>query len=221
MTTLALFDLDHTLLSGDSDVLWCAWLMQEGLLDRTTFEPRNAAMEAGYRAGTVSVQDFCGFYVSTLAGRSPAQWEPLRQRFLHEQIVPRIPEAAREQLRLHQRAGDLVVMTTATNRLITELTAAHLGLEHLIATECELDADGTCTGRIAGEPNMREGKVRRLQAWLDARGLELAALDSIAYSDSMNDAPLLCATRRAVAVDPDPRLAALAAERGWPVLRWR
>ena len=221
MTTLALFDLDHTLLSGDSDVLWCEWLMREGLLERASFEPRNAEMERRYRAGSVSAQEFCGFYVSTLAGRTLAQWEPLRQRFLAEEIVPRIPDAAREQVRLHRAAGHLLVMTTATNRVLTELTAGHLGFEHLIATECEIAPDGRCTGRIAGEPNMREGKLVRLHAWLDARGMKLEALDSVAYSDSINDAPLLSAARRAVAVDPDPRLAALAAERGWEVLRWR
>ena len=156
-----------------------------------------------------------------MAGRTLAQWEPLRQRFLVEEIVPRIPDAGRQQVRHHQAAGHLLVMTTATNRVLTELTAAHLGFEHLIATECEIASDGTCTGRIAGEPNMREGKLVRLHAWLDARGLKLQALDSVAYSDSINDAPLLSAARRAVAVDPDPRLAALAAERGWQVLRWR
>ena len=221
MPTLALFDLDHTLLSGDSDVLWCEWLMQEGVLDRATFEPRNAAMEAGYRAGSIGTHEFCGFYVSTLRGRSPAQWEPLRQRFLREEIVPRIPEAARARVRAHQDAGDLLVMTTATNRVLTELTAAHLGFEHLLATECELGADGAYTGRLAGEPNMREGKVVRLHGWLAGQGLVLEELHSVAYSDSINDAPLLAAATRAVAVDPDPKLAAMAAERGWEVLRWR
>lgn len=221
MQTLALFDLDHTLLSGDSDVLWCDWLMREGLLDRASFEPRNAAMEAGYQAGTVTVAEFCGFYVGTLAGRTLAQWAPWRQRFLTEAIAPRIPDAARAQVRQHQEAGHTVVMTTATNRVITELTAQHLGIEHLIATECECGADGRYTGRVAGTPNMREGKVTRLHAWLAERGTTLDAHDSVAYSDSMNDVPLLSAARRAVAVDPDARLAALAVERGWTVLRWR
>jgi HAD superfamily hydrolase (TIGR01490 family) len=221
LATLALFDLDHTLLSGDSDVLWCEWLMDEGLLERASFEARNAEMEARYRAGSVSAREFCGFYVSTLAGRSLAQWEPLRRRFLAEEIVPRIPQPARAQVQQHQAAGHLLVMTTATNRVLTELTAEHLGFEHLIATECEVGPDGTCTGRIDGEPNMREGKLVRLHAWLGAQGLDLATLDSVAYSDSINDAPLLGAARRAVAVDPDPRLAALAAERGWEVVRWR
>ena len=221
MATLALFDLDHTLLTGDSDVLWCEWLMKEGVLERATFEPRNAAMEAGYKAGTVSVAEFCGFYVGTLAGRTLEQWQPMRERFLVEEIVPRIPPAARDQVRHHQDAGHTVVLTTATNRVITALTAQHLDIEHLIATECEVGADGCFTGRVAGTPNMREGKVARLQAWLTERGTCLDALDSIAYSDSMNDAPLLSAARLAVAVDPDPRLAALARERGWKVLRWR
>jgi HAD superfamily hydrolase (TIGR01490 family) len=220
-STLALFDLDHTLLSGDSDVLWCEWLMTQGLLERASFEPRNAAMEAGYKAGTVSVAEFCGFYVGTLAGRTLEQWHPMRQRFLVEEIAPRIPPAARDQVRHHQDAGHTVVLTTATNRVITELTAQHLDIEHLIATDCEVGADGCFTGRVAGTPNMREGKVARLQTWLAERGTCLDALDSIAYSDSMNDAPLLSAARRAVAVDPDPRLAALASDRGWKVLRWR
>ena len=220
-STLALFDLDHTLLTGDSDVLWCEWLMKEGVLERATFEPRNAAMEAGYKAGTVSVAEFCGFYVGTLAGRTLEQWQPMRERFLVDEIVPRIPPAARDQVRRHQDAGHTVVLTTATNRVITELTAQHLDIEHLIATECEVGADGCFTGRVAGTPNMREGKVARLQAWLAERGTALDAPDSVAYSDSMNDAPLLSAARRAVAVDPDPRLAALATERGWTVLRWR
>jgi HAD superfamily hydrolase (TIGR01490 family) len=219
--TLALFDLDHTLLDGDSDVLWCQFLMRHGLLDAKAFAPRNAAMEAGYRAGTVSVADFCAFYVGTLAGRSVAQWQPLCQQFLQEDIVPRLGPQAHALVARHQAAGDTVVLTTATNRVITTLTAAHLGLEHLIATECEAAPDATLTGKVSGTPNMREGKVTRLHAWLAEKDLTLDALDSVAYSDSMNDAPLLSVVRRAVAVDPDPRLAALAAERGWTVLRWR
>ena len=173
MQTLALFDLDHTLLSGDSDVLWCDWLMREGVLDRASFEPRNAAMEAGYKAGTVSVAEFCGFYVGTLAGRSLAQWEPLRQRFLAQEIAPRIPVQAHAQVRHHQDAGHTVVLTTATNRVITELTAQHLGISHLIATECEVGTDGCFTGRVAGTPNMRDGKVTRLHAWLNEHGTAL------------------------------------------------
>lgn len=217
---LALFDLDHTLLSGDSDVLWCDFLMDQGLLDRSRFAARNAQMQADYQAGSVDAPAFAGFYVSTLAGRSPAQWQPLRERFLREVIAPRIPADAHALVHEHQRAGDTVVMTTATNRYITELTAQHFGIGHLIATECEL-LDGVFSGRAEGVLNMREGKVHRLQAWLSARGQRLEACDSVAYSDSINDLPLLRAVRRAVAVDPDDRLCALAQQAGWRVIRLR
>lgn len=220
---LTLFDLDHTLLSGDSDVLWCDFLMDQGVLDRATFAPHNADMEARYKAGTVGVQEFSEFFVGTLAGRTPAQWEPLRQRFCTEVIVPRLPAEARALVAGHQQAGDTVVLTTATNRFLTELTAQHLRINHLLATECEHDAEGRFTGRTAGTLNMREGKVTRLQQWLHQTGrpaLEHWPSGSItAYSDSMNDLPLLSIAHTAVAVDPDARLLAVAQERGWRVMR--
>jgi HAD superfamily hydrolase (TIGR01490 family) len=216
---LALFDLDHTLLAGDSDVLWCEFLMQRGVLERAAFAARNAAMEREYRAGTVSAQAFCGFYVSTLAGRTPQAWQPEREAFLREVIAPRLGRAARELVHEQLREGALVVLTTATNRFITELTAAELGIEHLLATECEIGADGRFTGRTQGTLNMREGKVERLQAWLASRGVQLADCESLAYSDSTNDLALLEAVDHAFAVHPDARLAAIAQQRGWPVLQ--
>ncbi|HSW06947.1 HAD family hydrolase [Aquabacterium sp.] len=217
---LTLFDLDHTLLDGDSDVLWCEFLMDQGVLERAAFAERNAAMERDYQTGTVSAEDFCAFYVSTLSGRSRAAWQPLRRRFLDEVIAPRISVAAHVLVQKHSGAGELVVMTTATNRFITELTAAHLGIAHLIATECETSADGF-SGRPSGTLNMREGKVTRLHDWLAVRRIDLHECDSTLYSDSINDLPLLCAVRKPVAVDPDARLAAEAAERGWPVISLR
>jgi HAD superfamily hydrolase (TIGR01490 family) len=215
---LTLFDLDHTLLEGDSDVLWCEFLMQRGVLDRTTFGERNAAMEREYRAGTVTTRAFSEFFVCTLAGRSPAGWQPLREAFLREVIAPRLGAAARTLVREQQRSSTMVVLTTATNRFLTELTAGELGIEHLIATECELGADGTFTGRTRGTLNMRDGKAVRLQAWLAERGRRLADFESFAYSDSMNDITLLEMVDRPHAVHPDERLAAIAAARGWPVL---
>ena len=214
---LTLFDLDHTLLHGDSDVLWCEFLMDEGVLERREFAARNADMEARYRAGTVGAEEFAHFYVGTLTRRAAADWEPLRHRFLREIAAPRIPRAATELVSTHLEAGDLVVMTTATNRFITELTAQHFGIPHLIATEPEL-AVGTFTGGTTGTLNMREGKVTRLHQWLQQRGASLADFHSTAYSDSINDLPLLEAVRTPVAVDPDPRLAEIARERGWKVL---
>jgi HAD superfamily hydrolase (TIGR01490 family) len=215
---LTLFDLDHTLLDGDSDVLWCDFLMDEGLLDRGSFAARNAEMERRYKAGTVDATEFADFYVGTLGGRSPAQWESLRHLFLERCVLPRIPQAALALVRRHQDAGDLVVMTTATNRFITELTARHVGIRHLIATEPALEA-GLFTGRTDGTLNMREGKVERLHAWLQGRGQRLSAFESWAYSDSINDLPLLMAVNHAIAVDPDARLQQEAVDRGWAVLR--
>ena len=217
---LTLFDLDHTLLHGDSDVLWCEFLLEQCVLDREQFEVRNAQMEAGYQAGTVDAAAFAGFYVSTLAGRSPAQWESLRQRFLAEWIVPRIPRDAMVLVSEHLAAQELVVMTTATNRFLTELTAEHFGIAHLLATEPE-QREGIFTGRPTGTLNMREGKVTRLNAFLAERGLALADHTSAAYSDSINDLPLLQAVDLPVAVDPDARLHAIARERGWRVLHLR
>jgi HAD superfamily hydrolase (TIGR01490 family) len=215
---LTLFDLDHTLLSGDSDVLWCDFLMDKGLLARDAFAARNAEMEARYQAGTVGAQEFADFYMGTLAGRSAAQWEDLRQEFLVAQVLPRIPAAAVALVQRHLQAGDVVVMTTATNRFITELTAAHFGIEHLLATEPEV-AQGLFSGRCLGTPNMRAGKVERLHQWLAARSGRLDQFGSTAYSDSINDLALLEVVDEPVAVDPDPRLAVIARERGWRVLR--
>ena len=221
MSTFAVFDLDHTLLDGDSDVLWCEFLMDQGLLDRAHFEPLNWAMERDYKAGTVSTQDFCNFYVGTLAGRTPAEWQPWRERFWSRHIRPRLCQGTPALLQRHREQGHTLVMSTATNRFITELTAAGLGIGHLIATECELGTDARFTGRTQGPPNMRAGKIDRLQAWLAERGQSLDDTDCHFYSDSMNDLPLLERVRTPVAVNPDPRLSAIAAERGWPVLQLR
>ena len=214
---LTLFDLDHTLLSGDSDVLWCEFLIREGALDSGSFAARNADMEARYQAGTVGVEEFADFYLGTLTGRTPEDLEALRQTFLVDWIVPRIPASAVDLVGRHLDAGELVVMTTATNRFITELTALYFGIEHLIATEPQV-VGGLFTGRSTGVLNMREGKVRRLHDWLKARGHQLRDFKSTAYSDSINDLPLLQAVNHAVVVDPDPTLAPLAAQAGWPLL---
>lgn len=216
---LTLFDLDQTLLSGDSDVLWCDFLIAQGVLD-AAFAQRNADMDVLYKAGTVDPVAFAGFYVSTLAGRTPQQWEPLRQLFLTQEILPRIPSAAVALVSRHRDAGDLVIMTTATNRFITERTAQHLQIEHLIATDPEL-VDGVFSGATTGVLNMRAGKLTRLHAWLQSRGHSFAQFESTGYSDSINDLPLLEAVNRPVAVNADARLAQVAAARGWQTLSLR
>ncbi len=217
---LTLFDLDHTLLAGDSDVLWVEFLMEQGVLERSVFEPRNSRMEREYRTGTVSPREFCEFYVSSLAGRTHAEWEPLRQQYFSQSIMPRIGAKALALVAQHLERGDWVVLTTATNRFLTELTASHLGIPELIATECEVIGE-SFTGRIAGTLNMREGKVTRLNQWLAARGLALHEFDSLLYSDSINDLPLFEVVQHRIAVDPDDRLAAHAARSGWPVMTLR
>jgi HAD superfamily hydrolase (TIGR01490 family) len=215
---LTLFDLDHTLLDGDSDQLWCEFLMDRGVLPREPFALLNRAMARDYAAGEVSAQAFCDFYIGTLAGRSAGEWQALRRSFVDERVVPRVPAAALELVARHRDAGDQLVLTTATCRYLSEPTAAHLGIAQLIATECETDADGRFTGRSQGVLNMREGKLQRLQDWLARQQLQLADCDTTLYSDSINDLPLLGAVRHAVAVNPDPRLHAVARERGWPVI---
>ena len=215
---LTLFDLDNTLLSGDSDVLWCDFLIGRGLLARESFTARNTDMATRYKAGTVGLEEFANFYVGTLAGRSPQDWEQARQLFFRQEIVPRIPQSALDLVKRHHDAGDLVAMTTATNRFITELTALYFEIEHLIATDPQLE-NGVFTGRCHGTLNMREGKVTRLLDWLTACGYRLKDLDSTAYSDSINDLPLLQAVDHAVAVDPDAKLRVKALERGWKILK--
>jgi HAD superfamily hydrolase (TIGR01490 family) len=218
MTRLALFDLDHTLLSGDSDVLWCEFLMDEGLLDRREFAPRNAEMALRYREGEVGAREFCEFYVATLAGRSPGEWRPVCERFLHESIVPRLPLSATRLLQSHRECGDRLVLTTATNRLLTELTAQYLRIDDLIATDVEV-VDGVCTGRTAGTLNMREGKVARLHEWLQTQGLPRNLLEeAVFYSDSSNDIPLLLEVGEPIVVDPDAGLRARAVASDWQIM---
>jgi HAD superfamily hydrolase (TIGR01490 family) len=218
MTRLALFDLDHTLLSGDSDVLWCEFLMSEGMLDRAEFEPRNADMARRYSEASVTAQEFCDFYVSTLAGRTLDDCRPLCERFLHSIVAPLIPASALALIASHRDRGDRLVLTTATNRVLTELTARYLNIADLIATEVEV-VDGRCTGRTRGTLNMREGKVERMRMWLHEQALDPSLLEQATfYSDSSNDLPLLQAVGHPIVVDPDPRLRATAESFAWPIM---
>ncbi len=217
---LALFDLDGTLLDGDTEELWCEFLMAEGVLARAGFEARNRGIVERYRAGAITPAEFCAFYASTLAGRSRAGWAALRERFVATAILPRIGDAARALVEKHRVVGDRVVLTTATNRFLTEPIAAALEIADpdLIATELE-EAGGVFTGANAGVLNMREGKVERLASWLGGQGMQASAIAGASfYSDSANDLPLLHAVGHAVAVDPDPRLRREAEQNGWPIL---
>ncbi len=218
---IALFDLDHTLLTLDSDEAWVEFLIEERILDQAEFERANHELVARYRAGEATSIEFSYFYMSTLAGRDPALLDEWHALYLARKIRPAISAAARELLEKHRSAGHLMVLTTATGRFIVGGIARELGLENLIATEPEMK-DGRYTGKVAGTPNMREGKVTRLEAWLADRGTALADFDqSWFYSDSVNDMPLLMRVTHPVAVNADPSLAALARMKRWPQIELR
>lgn len=218
--SLALFDLDGTLLSGDSDLLWTRFLADSGVIDAEQCDAADA-LGRRYAGATVVPEDYCSFHAGLLAGMSADELLPLRQRFLAQVVRPLIPEAARALVQRHREAGDRLLLTTATSRVVSELTAHDLGIAEHLCTELEWDGD-VCTGRITGTPNMRMGKVARLRQWLEAQGLSEAVLKrSTFYSDSFNDLALLSMVGRPVVVDPDPRLEAVALRRDWQVLRMR
>jgi len=216
---LALFDLDGTLLAGDTDVLWCEFLIDEGVLDRQTFAAANRAVAERYARGEITPAEFAAFYAATLGGRSADGWSPLRERFVATNIRPRIGAASFDVVGRHRAHGDRLVLTTATNRFLTAPIAALLGIADLVATDLEVAASGEFTGRTTGVVNMREGKVARLAHWLAEQGLAASSLAAATfYSDSINDLPLLSAVRAPVVVDPDTRLQDEALRRGWPVM---
>jgi HAD superfamily hydrolase (TIGR01490 family) len=218
---LTLFDLDQTLLDGDCDEAWIEFLIERKALDRTAFEAGNREIVARYRRGEVGILEFTEFYLSTLAGRPLSTLESWRGDYLRERIMPMISTAARELVRQHQAEADLVVLTTAASRFLSAPIAREFGFENLIATEPEM-VDGVFTGRVEGTPNMREGKIARLETWLSARNTSLARFrQSWFYSDSRNDIPLLSRVTHPVAVNADATLEMLAVEKGWATLRIR
>jgi HAD superfamily hydrolase (TIGR01490 family) len=217
---LALFDLDNTLLAGDSDYEWGQFLVDRGVLDRESYEAQNRAYYDQYVAGTLDIHEFLGFALRPLAAHEPADLERWHGEFMAARIRPMIGAPARALVKQHLDAGDLCAIITATNSFVTRPIAREFGVEHLIATEPE-KLHGRFTGRVAGVPCFREGKVARLDEWLAARGRRLAELDSTLYSDSHNDLALLERVGRPVAVDPDEKLAAEARRRGWAVISLR
>ena len=209
---LALFDLDNTLLSGDTDVEWYAFLTDQGVLSAAD-QQANVEMDQRYRAGVASALEYVRFYLQPYRRHDMARLLAWREAFFRERIAPRMLPRARELLASH--GDDLVVIITATNRFLTEPIAQAFDVEHLIATEPEI-VDGRFTGDVVGEPCMREGKVERLRSWLAERGTSLSKFrESWFYSDSINDRPLLEQVTHPVAVDPDAKLEAHARGRGW------
>ena len=218
---LALFDLDNTLLAGDSDFEWGQFLVERGVLEREAYEALNRQYYEQYVAGTLDIHEYLGFALRTLAAHSPGDLARWHEEFMRLRIRPMMLPAARELVHGHAQAGDLCAIITATNSFVTAPITREFGVPHLIATEPEA-RDGRFTGRVAGIPCFREGKVRRLDEWLAGLGRRLSDYaESTFYSDSYNDLALLERVTRPVAVDPDEQLAAAARQRGWAVISLR
>ncbi len=218
---LALFDLDNTLLNGDSDFEWSQFLIRTGVLDRELFEVKNLAFYEQYKAGTLDIHEFLDFQLKPLSRHSRKTLDAWHQQFMRESVLPMITLPARDLVRRHRVAGDLCAIITATNSFVTAPIAHEFGIEHLIATEPE-HIDGEFTGRVADVPCFREGKIIRLENWLASHGWNLESFaDSTFYSDSLNDLPLLCKVKHPVAVNPDATLRAHAEQHGWQVFNLR
>ncbi len=218
---LALFDLDNTLLAGDSDFEWAQFLISKGVLDREVHEAKNQAFYDDYKAGTLDIHAFLEFQLAPLARHARTELDAWHREFVATRIRPIIGAAARSLVQRHLDAGDLCAIVTATNSFVTGPICHEFGIPHLIAT-IPAQEDGQFTGAPRGLPAFREGKIVRVDAWLESLGLWWGAFEqSWFYSDSLNDLPLLAKVSHPVAVDPDDTLRAHAAAHGWPVLSLR
>jgi HAD superfamily hydrolase (TIGR01490 family) len=213
---LALFDLDNTLLSGDSDFEWAQFLIEQGVLDREVYEARNNEFYEQYKNGTLDIHEFLDFQLKPLSHHPRRVLDEWHSQFMREKILPMIRAGARALVRRH--ADDLCALVTATNSFVTAPIAREFGITTLIATE-PAHVGGEFTGEVVGTPSFREGKLKRVEEWLNARGEPLGSFaQSWFYSDSANDLPLLSRVTHPVAVDPDDRLRAHAERHGWAIL---
>lgn len=218
---LALFDLDNTLLAGDSDFQWAQFLIEQNVLDREVYEARNIEFYEQYKAGTLDIHEFLDFQLKPLSRHPREQLHAWRSSFIQQKIMPLIAPGARELIARHQAEQDLCIIITATNSFVTAPIAQALGIRHLIATEPE-QKNGQFTGRVSGIPCFQAGKITRLEQWLDEQNLTwLSFLQSWFYSDSLNDLPLLRKVTHPVAVDPDATLHEHAQKNGWPIISLR
>ena len=218
MLKLALFDLDHTLLPIDSDHAWGQFTITLGWTDPVDFKAKNDAFYADYQAGTLDIHDYVRFATEAFRQQGPDKAALAHQQFMRDVVTPAIRTPALALLAQHRAAGDRVVIVTATNEFVTRPIAQALGVHELIAVELARGPDGWFTGEIQGTPSMREGKVQRLQQWLQSQGLDWADVDATFYSDSSNDLPLLQRVNHPVATNPDAKLRATAIACGWPIL---
>ena len=218
---LALFDLDNTILAGDSDYNWSRFLIQEGYLDGAIHAEKNEKFYADYKAGTLDIFAFVEFQFKPLARNPRTVLNQLLKKYVEEVIKPMITEKARALVKRHQEEGDLIIVITATNSFITKPIAELFGIENLIGTDPE-EKEGEFTGKVTGLPSFKEGKVTRLEAWLKGKNLLLTSFEkSYFYSDSHNDLPLMQKVTHPVAVDSDDVLSEYAQSKGWPQISLR
>jgi HAD superfamily hydrolase (TIGR01490 family) len=215
---IALFDLDNTLIAGDSDYLWGCFLVEQGIVDGASYEQANRRFYDQYKVGELDIFAFLDFQLRPLSEHDLAQLEQWRTQYIQEKIVPILLPKARALIDRHRASGDTLAIITATNRFITTPIASLYGIDHLLATEPQL-VNGRYTGKVDGVPCFQDGKVSVLEDWLETTGLSLD--DSWFYSDSHNDLPLLNRVRRPHAVDPDEILEVHARQQGWPVISLR
>jgi HAD superfamily hydrolase (TIGR01490 family) len=217
---LTLFDLDGTLIETDSDHAFGEFLVHVGWADRDRFKQRNDQFYAEYLAGTIDVAAYLDFATAAWRHRPEQEALAMRERFMAEVMRPALHERALSLVQQHQSVGDRVAIVTATNEFVTRPIAELFGIDTLLAVELERDAQGRATGRAQGVPTFREGKVTRVEQWLEGLGLATSDFDRITfYSDSINDLPLLEWATHPVATNPGANLEAVALQRGWPILR--
>ncbi|MGR8933258.1 MAG: histidinol-phosphatase [Gammaproteobacteria bacterium] len=216
--SLAIFDLDNTLIADDSDYLWGQFLVDRGIVDKDLYEQANARFYEQYKQGTLNIAEFLDFSLKPLADNDPEQLYEWRAQFVAEVISPLMLSPAQELIAKHKSNGDTLLVITATNRFVTEPIVKLYGIEHLLATTPEF-VDGRYTGRFQGEPCFQQGKVKHLQQWLTETGETLHY--SWFYSDSHNDLPLLQLVDNPVAVDPDAQLRLHAQRAHWPIISLR
>jgi HAD superfamily hydrolase (TIGR01490 family) len=214
--SLAIFDLDHTLIDGDSDYEWGQFLIERHIVDGAEYERKNDRYYADYHAGTLDIFEFLEFALKPLSDHDRARLETWHKEFMQEKILPIIPQVSKDLIEKHRKDGDTLLIITATNSFVTRPIAELLGVHHLLATEPEV-INGQYTGRVQGTPCFKEGKVERLHEWLKANNQSLAG--SWFYSDSHNDLPLLNEVDHPVAVNPDDTLRAEAEKRHWPIIK--
>lgn len=215
---LAIFDLDNTLIAGDSDHSWGQFLVTQGKVDSDYYREMNDRFFADYEAGRLDIYAYLQFSLEPLSQIPMAELGLLHQKFMAEVISPMMLDKGRDLLEQHRRAGDQLLVITSTNHFIVEPICKALGIDRVIATELEM-VNGRYTGKVSGTPSYREGKVERLNNWLTANRLDMNS--SYFYSDSINDLPLLLEVDHPVAVDPDPQLREQAATRGWKIISLR